>query len=96
MQCALRVSYHACMSSLLQIRDVPDEARRELKARAAAKGQSLNAYLLDLIDREVAHPTVAEVLDRAARRSERATASAADAIAAARDEREAERDRRSA
>src|SRR5674536_126086 len=42
------------MGSLLQIRDVPDEARRALKARAAARGQSLNAYLLDMINREVA------------------------------------------
>ena len=84
------------MGSLLQIRDVPDEARRELKARAATQGKSLNAYLLDLISREVARPTVAEVLDRARRRSEHATASAAEAIVAARDEREAELDRRPA
>lgn len=84
------------MGSLLQIRDVPDESRRELKARAAAQGKSLNTYLLDLINREVARPTVGEVLDRAARRSERATASALDAIAAARDEREAGRGAHSA
>ena len=76
------------MSSLLQIRDVPEEARRGLKARAAARGQSLNAYLLDVIDREVGRPTVAEVLDRAAQRAERATASAADVVAAARAERD--------
>lgn len=76
------------MSSLLQIRDVPEEARRGLKARAAARGQSLNAYLLDVIERETARPTVAEVLDRAARRAERVNASAAEAIAAARGERE--------
>lgn len=76
------------MGSLLQIRDVSEEARRGLKARAAARGQSLNAYLLDIIERETARPTVAEVLDRAARRAERATASAAEVIAAARGERE--------
>lgn len=84
------------MGSLLQIRDVPDDTRRGLKARAAAQGQSLNSYLLDLINRDVARPTVAEVLDRAARRSERATASAADAVAAARDQRDADLDRRPA
>ncbi len=77
------------MGSLLQIRDVPDEARRALKARAAAQGKSLNAYLLDLLDREVARPTVTEVLDRAARRSERATTSAVEVVAAARRDREA-------
>ncbi len=76
------------MGSLLQIRDVPEEARRGLKARAAARGQSLNAYLLDIIERETARPTVAEVLDRAAQRAERANASAAEVIAAARGERE--------
>lgn len=76
------------MSALLQIRDVPEEARRGLKARAAARGQSLNAYLLDIIERETGRPTVAEVLDRAAQRAERANASAGEVIAAARGERE--------
>ena len=76
------------MGSLLQIRDVPDEARRALKARAAARGQSLNAYLLDMINREVARPTVAEVLERAAQRAERATASAVDVLDASRGDRD--------
>lgn len=76
------------MASLLQIRNVPDEARRALKARAAARGESLNAYLLDLIGREVARPTVAEVLDRAARRAERADVSAVDLLAAVRAQRD--------
>jgi plasmid stability protein len=76
------------MSSLLQIRDVPDEARRALKARAAARGRSLNAYLLELIDREIARPTVEEVLERAARRAERAEVSAVDMIDVARSERD--------
>lgn len=78
------------MASPLQIRDVPDEARRILKARAAARGQSLNTYLLDLISREVGRPTVAEVLERAARRAERATGSARESLEAARRERERE------
>jgi plasmid stability protein len=76
------------VSSLLQIRNVPEAARRELKTRAAAQGQSLNAYLLDLIDREVARPTVVEVLKRAAQRAERATGSAADVIDVGRAERD--------
>ncbi|WP_246195811.1 FitA-like ribbon-helix-helix domain-containing protein [Halopolyspora algeriensis] len=46
------------MSSLLQIRNVPDEARRTLKARAAARGESLNAYMLELIARETERTTV--------------------------------------
>ncbi|MGH3560435.1 MAG: FitA-like ribbon-helix-helix domain-containing protein [Mycobacterium sp.] len=84
------------MSSLLQIRNVPEAARRELKARAAAHGQSLNAYLLDLINREVTRPTVAEVLQRAVQRAERATGSAADAIDVARAERDEQLTRRRA
>ncbi len=78
------------MSSLLQIRNVPDETRRALKARAAARGESLNTYLLELIDREVARPTVSEVLERAARRAERAGASAVDILDEARGARDAQ------
>lgn len=84
------------MPALLQIRNVPDDARRELKARAARRGQSLNSYLLELIDREVAQPTVAEVLERAARRSEHAASSSVDVIRANRGAREAELADRSA
>lgn|GEM_PF-708429 len=76
------------MASPLQIRDVPEEARRVLKARAAARGQSLNRYLLDIIDREVARPTVAEVLARAARRAERGASSALAAVEDGRRERD--------
>lgn len=76
------------MSSLLQIRNVSDEARRTLKARAADRGESLNTYLLNLLNREVARPTVAEVLDRAARRSERATATAVDVLDESRSQRD--------
>lgn len=76
------------MASLLQIRNVPDETRRALKARAAARGESLDAYLLNLLDREIARPTVDEVLDRAARRSERGAVSAIDVLDEARSERD--------
>jgi len=72
------------MASLLQIRDVPDDARRVLKARAAARGESLNSYLLDLIQRDVRCPTVQEVLERAGRRAEQASASAVDVVEQAR------------
>ncbi len=75
------------MASLLQIRNVPDDAHRALKARAAKKGQSLNAYVLDLIAREVARPTVADVLERAAKRSERSAGSVVDLLDEARTER---------
>ncbi|MGI8594659.1 MAG: FitA-like ribbon-helix-helix domain-containing protein [Solirubrobacteraceae bacterium] len=83
------------MASLLQIRNVPDAARRALKARAASRGESLNAYLLALIERDVARPTVEEVLDRAARRAGRANASAVGLLDEVRGEREGEFQQRS-
>lgn len=75
-------------TSLLQIRNVPDAQRRALKARAATRGESLNTYLLELISREVARPTVGEVLERAARRAEHGEVSAVDVIDAIRAERD--------
>jgi plasmid stability protein len=76
------------MGSLLQIRNVPDEAREALKARAAARGESLNTYLIGLIQRDVARPTVQEVLDRAAQRVAGAQESAVEALAEERGARE--------
>lgn len=76
------------MTSLLQIRNVPYQTRSALKARAAARGESLNAYLLELLEREVARPTVAEVLQRARGRSERAAISSREVIETAREHRE--------
>jgi plasmid stability protein len=74
-------------AALLQIRNVPEETRRALKARASARGESLNSYLLELINRDVSRPTIPEVLQRAARRAEHAGASAVDVMYAARAER---------
>lgn len=45
------------MSFLLQLRDVSGETLRARKGPAAAQERSLNAYLLELIDREAARPT---------------------------------------
>jgi antitoxin FitA len=88
----LTLLYPGFMGSLLQIRDVPDELRRVLKARAAARGQSLNSFLLEVLSRELSRPSVAEVLDRAAARAEQSTGSAAEDIREAREERDREMD----
>lgn len=77
------------MGSLLQIRDVPDDVRRALKARAAAQGESLNSYLLRLLARDAARPTAREVFQRAARRGGIDT-SAVEALQEARGDRETE------
>ena len=75
------------MAGLVQIRDVPDDARQALKARAAARGVSLNEYLRALLVEEASRPTVAEVLARARSRSERSPVSSVDIIRADRDNR---------
>lgn len=41
--------HNACMATSITIRNVPDEVRDELADRAARKGQSLQAYLMDLL-----------------------------------------------
>ena len=48
----------------LQIRDVPDDVNNVLKARAAAVGQSLQAFLLALVQREAARGDNAAILAR--------------------------------
>lgn len=40
------------MSVALQIRDVPDDIRDLLAEQARSRGQSLQAYLLDVVTRE--------------------------------------------
>ncbi len=50
--------------STLQVRDVPAETHRTLKARAAASGRSLSDYVLEILEREAQHPTLDELLDR--------------------------------
>ena len=65
----------------LTIRDVSDEAVRTMKVRAAQAGQSLQAYLRGLIEREATKPTVAEAVEQA-RRGATANVSTADILAA--------------
>lgn len=49
----------------MTIRDVPEQVRDELAARAAREGQSLQEYLRSLLMNVAEKPTVAEVLCRA-------------------------------
>jgi len=57
------------MSSMIQIRNVPDELHRRLKARAALAGMSLSDYLLDEIRRVAQRPTIEELRARLQRRA---------------------------
>lgn len=75
------------MAGLVQIRNVPEDTRRLLKSRAASEGRSLNDYLLELLVEKASRPTVAEVLERAAKRTEKSTKSSVDIIRSDRDRR---------
>jgi hypothetical protein len=48
----------------LQIRDVPEEIRDALAERARAKGQSLQTFLLNLVEAEARRARNVEVLAR--------------------------------
>jgi antitoxin FitA len=52
------------MGTLLQIRDVPDDVHRTLKARAAMSGVSLSEYVRGVLGRAVARPTPGELAAR--------------------------------
>lgn len=74
------------MSVAITIRDVPDQVRDELAARAARAGMSLQEYLRGMLTETASRPTVADLIARARSRVE-ATGIRADAasILAARD-----------
>ena len=56
------------MARMIQLRHVPDEVHRRLKARAAMAGMTLSEYLLAEVKRTLERPTRQEMLDRLARR----------------------------
>jgi antitoxin FitA len=83
--------HNACMA-LIQIRDVPEPVRDALARKAAAAGQSMQAYLLGELNRLAQRPSMAEIVTRAQARAKAtgSTVTMDDAVAAVR----AERDRR--
>jgi plasmid stability protein len=54
------------MAVALQIRNVPDEVRDALVERASQLGQSMQAYLLDLVQREARLASNASMFQRTA------------------------------
>jgi plasmid stability protein len=74
------------MSVAITIRDVPDQVRDELAARAARAGMSLQEYLRGMLTETASRPSVDDLIARARARVE-ATGVRADAssILAARD-----------
>ena len=80
--------YASYMSTMIQLRHVPDDLHRKLKARAALAGMSLSDYLLREIREIAERPTVAELRARLDRRTPvRLSLSPARAVRAERDAR---------
>jgi plasmid stability protein len=48
----------------IQIRNVPEDVHRTLKARAAKEGMSLSEYLLRALVEDAGRPTLAELTER--------------------------------
>jgi len=57
------------MPKMIQLRHVPDELHRKLKARAALEGLSLSDYLLKEIEQAASYPTIAELYTKLADRT---------------------------
>jgi plasmid stability protein len=73
---------------MLQIRNVPDDVHRKLKARAALEGTSLSEFALGELRRSLDRPTRRELIERVRSRAPAVVSeSAADAVRAERDAR---------
>ncbi len=74
------------MAKMIQIRNVPDDLHRALKARAAHAGMTLSDYLLNEVREVAARPTLEELVERLRKRSPiRTRASSAEIIRRHRD-----------
>ena len=75
-------------STMVQIRNVPPEFHRRLKARAALEGMSMSDYILREVGKALERPMRAEVLERLRSRPlRRLKRNAADVIRAEREAR---------
>jgi plasmid stability protein len=76
------------MSTMIQIRNVPEPLHRELKSRAALAGMSLSDYLLSEIRQVAERPTLDQLRARlASRPPTKLSLTPAEAIRAERDAR---------
>lgn len=71
----------------LQIRNVPEDIRRTLAARAAARGQSLQSFLLMLVTDEARRSANLAILERFDGRDDGSRLTSAQVIEALDDER---------
>lgn len=75
------------MKTTIQVRHVPEEVSRTLKARAAQEGRSLSDYLLGELTRIARRPTRREALERIRMRGSADLTPAAEELRLAREER---------
>ena len=76
------------MSTMIQIRNVPEEVHRQVKARAALAGMSMSEFILQELKKVIERPSRQELLDRLARLPEvEVELSPADLIRSERDTR---------
>lgn len=77
------------MGKMIQLRNVPDDLHRTLKARAALAGMSLSDFLLHEIRKSADRPTTPELLQRLETRSAvRTRTTPASAVRAERERRD--------
>jgi plasmid stability protein len=77
--------------SAIQVKNVPEELHERLRARARAEGRSMSDYVLYLLERDLALPTMREWLERL-KEDEPVTGVSSEDILTALHEGRAERD----
>jgi len=78
--------YASCMPTMIQIRNVPEDLHRQLKARAALESLSLSDFLLREVRRVAERPSLPELRRRLDQRARvRPRVSPARAVRAERD-----------
>lgn len=65
----IHASWYDHTMKTIQVRNVPDDVHRALRARAAATGVSLSDFALGELERVAQHPPVADLLQRARARA---------------------------
>jgi hypothetical protein len=78
------------VTSNLTLRAIPARVRAKLAARARARHQSLNAYLIDVLTREADTPTMSEALAEIEEIRHPTGLTGEDAVAAVREARDAQ------
>lgn len=52
------------MSKMIQIRNVPEDLHRNIKARAAAKGKTMSQFLVEMVQEKLRRPDIEALIQR--------------------------------